>query len=305
MWWGCTTSQPGGAREKKAVDPSVNESLLPAILSYPTVLITLSRKPPLLTTLLSSCKAQYFSFTDSLLLISLPLCGKNSSFSSFQPDQKSNYIYLLGDRCFLQITCWRTLRLKREKRKRRRRKYSSFYCIFFLFLSLPLLTHSIKWTECCDLFYLSPTGCSSYLKKKTKLGKISTNAFICTSIWGSKEKRERMNDYRCRKHPAFCQPQERNLTSRKVNSKGRIVEEVQSLIISYGRASYIRAFGGGACRVLQPWAKGAKAVAGTHLCLWMRRLRNVASPAQTSMHYRVDNANTVKEWLDSKHKCRF
>lgn len=176
MWWGCTTSQPGGAWEKKAVDPSVNESLLPAILSYPTVLITLSRKPPLLTTLLSSCKAQYFSFTDSLLLISLPLCGKNSSFSSFQPDQKSNYIYLLGDRCFLQITCWRTLRLKREKRKRRRRKYSSFYCIFFLFLSLPLLTHSIKWTECCDLLSLSPTGCSSYLKKKKQTWK---NKYEC------------------------------------------------------------------------------------------------------------------------------
>ena len=42
----------------------------------------LSRKTPLFVALLSSHKAHYFSFTDSIFLISLLSCGKNPSFQS-------------------------------------------------------------------------------------------------------------------------------------------------------------------------------------------------------------------------------
>lgn len=73
------TGQPSSAWEHTAVKPGVNESPLPRILSYPTVGALLSRKTPLFATLLSSHKAQYFSFPDSFLLISLLSYGTNPS----------------------------------------------------------------------------------------------------------------------------------------------------------------------------------------------------------------------------------
>lgn len=82
------------APEQTAVDPVCKS--FPGILSYPTMVMLSGRKTPRFATLLSSHKAQYFSFTDSTLLILLRLCGKNS--------QKPSYIYSLGDRYFLQIT---------------------------------------------------------------------------------------------------------------------------------------------------------------------------------------------------------
>lgn len=60
-----------------------------------------------------------------------------------------------------------------EERKEEEEEEEIFFSLFlyFSFFSLPLLAHLIKWTECCDLLYLSPTGCSSYLKKKKTLEK--------------------------------------------------------------------------------------------------------------------------------------
>lgn len=60
--------------------PPVSESLLSGILSYPATVTPSSRKIPLLVTLLSSHQAQYFNFTDSIWLLSLLSCGRNSSF---------------------------------------------------------------------------------------------------------------------------------------------------------------------------------------------------------------------------------
>lgn len=59
--------------------PRVSQSLLSEMLSYPAMVTPSRRKPPLFATL-SSHQTQYFSFPDSIWLISLLSCGRNSSF---------------------------------------------------------------------------------------------------------------------------------------------------------------------------------------------------------------------------------
>lgn len=60
---------------------------------------------------------------------------------------------------------------ERKEEEEEEEIFLSLFLYFFLFFSLPLLAHLIKWTECCDLLYLSPTGCSSYFKKEKILEK--------------------------------------------------------------------------------------------------------------------------------------
>ena len=129
-WWDCHNSEPGRTRGQTSVDLVICEPLLPRIL-YPTMVLLSSRKTPLLPNGLPSHKAQCFNFpTDSILLISLLLHGKNSSLQpEGDPRRSETKLHLfLGRQMFSADNSVDNF-LKRGRQKRKGRKYFSFIFI--------------------------------------------------------------------------------------------------------------------------------------------------------------------------------
>lgn len=123
------------------------------ILSYPTMVTTWSRKTALFATLLSSQKAQYFSLTNSILLISLLLCGETSSL------QPEGHMWSLETKLYFFLGRWTFPagnlldNLKREKREKRvrgevnSRGEGRLFFLFCISPFSPLLTHLISEQE--------------------------------------------------------------------------------------------------------------------------------------------------------------
>lgn len=84
----------------------------------PTMVTPSSRKTPLFATFLSSHQAQYFSFTDSIWLISLLSCDRNSPFQpeGDMPSSETKLHLFFGRQMFSADNLLNTFWREREER---------------------------------------------------------------------------------------------------------------------------------------------------------------------------------------------